>query len=68
MKQKNQTWIHLRKKRKNNSAKIQANRFTLCIDEGIRSSCLLGDTITSNLLKRDPEKSSVSRVESFMNV
>ena len=36
-------------------------------DKSNRSSCLLGDIILSNLLKKDPEKSSVPRVESFIN-
>ncbi len=49
------------------SAKIQANRFTLYQNKSIRSSCLRGGIITSKLLKKDPDESLVSKVESFMN-
>jgi len=35
-------------------------------DKNNRSSCLLGSIITSNLLKKDPDKLLVSRVASLI--
>jgi len=56
-----------KRKNESNSLKFRQTGSHMPLEQSNRSSCLLGSIIRLNLLKKDPQKLSVSRIESFMN-